>query len=1158
MPVPSRGFRSAELQELLSGRASVPLPEPGLLAGVLRGAQPYFDLLDWAASRVRSGVGRLTGLEPGPRAPTGEELFQHLTGLSLPENVPGEMEWRDVPGFLTEVALDPLTYLGVGGLTKTGKAAASLSKARRAARILERTGQAGEASAAARAMAESLSKRGVEQLGKTLGEQGRLGQRSLLSINLPFTSAHVPIPIVGGRLASELGLGALGRAGRAIVKPLERLGPLFRSTGRIDPRLIVERGPLRFTGDDYNALIDLGKERRKRFWARRGIEEARRVHATMRGWDPTELGESLQRLRMKLPELVNEAIESHPQLLRLLDFQRDAIARGATKSAARWSRMAEKLRAELQASLNPMTGLAAGTDAAQTLLRIGVERGPAIERLTRLSEDTAKEFGARIEAHRAAAQQILERAGGGANDLLAKQAASSHMGAATRIERTMLNKLGALAAEKKLTETIWEYLPETVRAEATRYTLVTDDALRIAQQVGVRIGELQDLHLGYLHRAVNPEAVTLQRELARHGVTGWMVQFAQPASSRIGITRRRLRALETMGISQINDAWERGIKDMLASGVPLKLPTGTIPTLFVEDPAEVMLRRLTNQGLPEGKAALMRGIVESFAVPKQWARADDMPIAEFFERARLGADPSTGKPLPRTEAGISTALQGTRWEGMRIPQEFASKALEVFRVGQEPEVQRMLGRILNQYLALMRYYVTAAAVKVPGLTRLGAGGGAIAGGVLGGALGGLPGAAIGAGLGAVGGHVGTLPLFPAYHVRNAGSNLINMWLGGFRLRDIPLLAEAGRIQLKYERALADPALMDQLVKSGDKDIKLIRQAQDDGAYWGTMASDIAAQMAESGVVTLRANRYPAVVQKTARAVLAPQTVETGQAAMRYAQFIENNAKLAMYMQGLRQGMTSHEAAERVKKFLFDYTALGPFEKRYLRRWAFFYTWVRNNMELQWSQLFEQPRRMDLLGRATGLVGESEQKQTLREHERVRLPVLAGRGEGSERVFWGLGLPQEELMLLSAEGRPGWSGIQRIGQKLLSQSAPYLRGPLEATLGVNLSSGQAAPPQRALVAMTPLSRILSSLRTMTSGDRRALWTLFGATPYVRKPETTKLLQQLDRLNALAREEFSSGRARLWTEYAPVKGQENEALRAILRKRRQIQEALKKLQ
>lgn len=1157
MPTPT------EKLDLILGRRRE-IPPPGVLARLLAGAEPVFNALDWGARQVRAAVGAITGLETPGRAPSGEQLFEHLFDVKLPPNVEGKIEWRDVPGAAMEMALDPIMYIGVGGLSKAGRLSKRLDEALRTVRSLEATGQGASAAArAARRLAAQLRTQGVHELGATLGEQGRLGQRSLLSLNLPFTETHIPLPLLGGRTASRFGLGGIGAVGRGIEALAEPVvGPLFRSGGRVRPRLTVERGPFRATGEEYNALISLGREGRKRLWARRGLEESERVRATMAGWNKAELDEALQRLRTDLPDMVESTIEKVPLLARLQQSERDALARNAPKTAERWARLQQKLRNELHAALDPMQGLAAGDDAAQTLLRIGIERGPAIERIERLSEEVTKEYAARIDAHNAAAKAVMERAGGGANREWAVQRAAQHTAAASRLERTMLDKLGVLAAEKELTEAIWQRLPDTVRAEAARYSLVTDDALRIAQQIGVRISELQDLHLGYMHRAVNHEAIELQRQLAQHGVKGWMVQFAMPAASRVGITRRRIRALETMGISQINDAWERGIKDLIAGGVPIRLPGGKIPPLFIEDPAEVMFRRLTNQGLPEGKAALMRGIAENFAVPEQWARPDDMPISEFFEKARLGAVRALGpgkgrmRPIPKSATQIANALADTKWAGMYIPQEFAAKALEVFRVGQQPKVLRDIGRLLDSWLSMLRYWVTAAAVKVPGLRQLGVGGGALAGGTVGGLLGGPLGAALGAGLGAVGGHIGALPLFPTYHTRNAGSNLVNMWLGGFRLRDMPLLADAARIQLKYERALADPAFMQQLVKAGDKDLALIQQAQDQGAYWASMTAELAEHMAEAG--TLHAPRVlPQPIRAAADHLLAPATTPTGKAALRYAQFIENNAKLAMYMQGLKKGLTPVEAAERVKKYLFDYTELGPFEKRYLRRWAFFYTWVRKNMALQWSQLIEQPRRMALIGRATGLIGDSEQKKVLREHERVRLPVLGGLGKGTERVFWGLGLPQEDLMLLSAEGRPGLSGVQRVGQKLLSQAAPHLRDPLEAILGVNLASGRPAPVSRAILAMTPFSRMTSSVRTLADDDRRKRWGLVLGTPYVRTPERARLLRELDRLDALAAEEFAAGRARQWTGYAALPGTENERLAAITKRRRRVEERLSKV-
>ena len=56
------------------------------------------------------------------------------------------------------------------------------------------------------------------------------------------------------------------------------------------------------------------------------------------------------------------------------------------------------------------------------------------------------------------------------------------------------------------------------------------------------------------------------------------------------------------------------------------------------------------------------------------------------------------------------------------------------------------------------------------------------------------------------------------------------------------------------------------------------------------------------------------------------------------------------------GMNADEAAESVRRFLFDYGELTPFERDYMKTVIPFYTWMRKNIPLQFQQIFENPER----------------------------------------------------------------------------------------------------------------------------------------------------------------------------------------------------------
>lgn len=121
------------------------------------------------------------GLTNPEESVSGRDLLEQYGAIG--QNTPG-LDWGDVAGFGAEVLLDPTTYMGVGLLTKGGKAAAKAGT-----------------------------------LTKGLGKQIAAGERSLLSFGLPFTQG------------AELGAGskAVGETVQAGIDAVKQ-SPVGRGT----------------------------------------------------------------------------------------------------------------------------------------------------------------------------------------------------------------------------------------------------------------------------------------------------------------------------------------------------------------------------------------------------------------------------------------------------------------------------------------------------------------------------------------------------------------------------------------------------------------------------------------------------------------------------------------------------------------------------------------------------------------------------------------------------------------------------------------------------------------------------------------------------------------------------------------------------------------
>lgn len=1217
------------------GVSPLPAPEPSIgskiLGGLLSGLEPVGALFESVDAPTRALLARAMNAV-GPNLPGAEQFYKRIepTGretmfgraasgrelLGLDRGEIGKFESGDPFGFGVEAVLSPWNLLGVGALTKAGKAGARVKKLARIVESYEMLPEAARAlsktsyEASKTKLAQLLAK-GAQPTAATLRQQGRLGERSLLSFDLPGVDVNMSLPIVGGRLASEYGLGALGAIGRGVRTAVGPLRPMFRLAGNLPGEQIIRRihpttgEVIEMPANRWNELVrrdvELG-----RIFKGKGQEEGQFLAKALGDLDKGAMEGARESLIATLGPQIEEAIAlsypvqraeqrlaeaiklsqaepiglkvgtlirppDRPNFGRIISINEDAktaVVRFVNKKegtketltfpladlvAAKQREISpEGLKAleirltsardRVRRKVDIRLGIAR-VGAAQGMFDIGATHGVAVERLGRLQERIVDEATAKIQGLQKRAQGAFAAGHEGRGMLL--------LGAADRATTVLETQVADLGRRQQLSNAIYKALPKEIQERLAKYELLTDETLKLGQQVGERIMELQDLGIAYLYRAVNPAAVQVQRQLHDHGITGWATEFYRRYSATQGYAKRRIKAFEGMGNLQINDMWEQYVLKLKAAGVPVDLPGGKVPALLIEDPSEIVMRRIANEGSGAGSASLMSATAETFAIPKAFRRADDMSTAEFLARSRLGA--FQGKVLPKSVKAIEEQLAGTRFADTFIPQEFVKQALSIRRVAHVPEEMEAFAGWMGKYLAMMRYSVTTLAVTVPGIKRLGWMPAAGIGATIGGLLGGPVGAGVGGAFGALGAKFGVMPFFPTFHVRNALSNGFMMWLADWR--DLSTL-QAGRkaINRYGEIVHAAGATAEQLAK--DPDASMVQLARSLGAYGGTMPEDIAYQLTQAGAPQAR-------LGKALAPIVAPTTTKTGQQAIALGTYIENVSKMALFIDGIKnKGLTPIEAADRVKKFLFDYSELSQFEKRYLRKWAFFYTWTRKAFPLMWEQTATQPAKMRLFMMATGQVGDdTAQKKYLRDYQQSQMPFFGGQGKSpGERLFWDLGLPPTQLSMLSTEGKPGAAGIQRVLQKAMAMGQPFFREPIEFATGMGLQSGQPTTAGRALMSLTPAARLWQNLKMsgeIAAGKRPGYETtrMLAATPITVDAAKARNQQSLDQLLSFFENERMMGRMRTWRGYAPA----TEALRTryapYLAERRRLEEALK---
>lgn len=571
-------------------------------------------------------------------------------------------------------------------------------------------------------------------------------------------------------------------------------------------------------------------------------------------------------------------------------------------------------------------------------------------------------------------------------------------------------------------------------------------------------------------------------------------------------------------------------------------------------------------------------------------------IQELGKR-RFVRDPITGKierirKRPSLRDEIEVALKGTPLEGTVIPGEFAPVVLRAARAVSQPEAIRQLGSFFDKYNNLMRFWVTVGAIPITTLKKLGPRKAALVGGAALGAVGGAAAATpsllegeaptfgkvasglIGGGIagavsGALAGVSGMWQIAPAFTIRNVASNLFNMWLAGFS--DFKSLTRAAEVMTLAKRAAAKGYRG--LTVAEREAVNLIREAATGGAFQASRLGEFevlvsqtapfrgsARQLARAlGIervvpesIKPRLRKVGTRAEDVTRLVIDPFSTKGGKEIMRINMDIESHAKLSLYLDGLSKGMTPGEAAERVRKFLFDYSELSPFEKKTLRRFAFFYTWMRKNIPLQIERLFGDPIKARLFITAGGERDGSIQNRLLREFQKDRFPLPGPRLPDGTRVFFAFGLPVEDLNTFRLSEDQVLSSIARVFERVAAMSAPGVRAPLEVLARRNFQTGRPQSFGNLVSGLAPTSRLQSQLGTLfnvASGRRPAseLLRLGGFGPIVSQtPFQAAVRNEIDRLRRFQEELAARGVLRQIPAFT-VAGDERFPLGTLINRR-----------
>jgi len=285
----------------------------------------------------------------------------------------------------------------------------------------------------------------------------------------------------------------------------------------------------------------------------------------------------------------------------------------------------------------------------------------------------------------------------------------------------------------------------------------------------------------------------------------------------------------------------------------------------------------------------------------------------------------------------------------------------------------------------------------------------------------------------------SLAVRPAYHMRNLVGNIWNAYtLAGVKNPDVYRQAQ----KIQYQAWAGKLSKTDKIAGRSYDDIW--KQARDQGLLGrGQYGADIVRSLEE----TLETGTGIAA----GKASVLSRTLGTRSLPVRLGfkggNAVENNARLAVFINSLRKGKSPEQAAYDVKKALFDYSDLSMFERNVMKRLIPFYTWSRKNIPAQIEAILKNPQRYQALNTA-----------------RLNIEYEDGRPDPEATDWWGKRVP----IYLGKEGESDvWNMItllnyvpvadlERLGSPadlIGEMTSPFIKEPLEQLFNYSLFRDQ---------------------------------------------------------------------------------------------------------
>lgn len=393
----------------------------------------------------------------------------------------------------------------------------------------------------------------------------------------------------------------------------------------------------------------------------------------------------------------------------------------------------------------------------------------------------------------------------------------------------------------------------------------------------------------------------------------------------------------------------------------------------------------------------------------------------------------------------------------------------------------------------------------------------------------------------------TLP-FPAYHTRNAISNFYLNWIGG--VKSAKAYGLAARLQTaagKTHRLMQAEGLdfltaakrIDWPKVNGMAGWKFWDMADEYGVVGRSLGiMDVAEVAGQQADVLL----HPAQkgIRGMAGRITHGQDI-VSRTGRNVGRTIEDNARLAHFIDKTSKGFSPMDAARHTKEVLFDYGDLSPFEKKYMRdRLFFFYTFARKNLPLQIRTLVQQPAKASLFAHAAGGTPMAETRNLYPDYWNERLTVPVG-----DKVLAGTGLPFEEAF--GPFGAPGVGFANRLRRGIsrqITRLSPLINTPYEFATGTNIYFDSPIRSYREWAAQKlPTGRLYGTVKQAVESPDPWGSKISGFTTGVRYKPFNPAEQGKWKIREIARKYLENSKARVYKRYytkQPAQGFQQAAL------------------